>query len=166
MGFVRNAYLMWKSFRLPWRSDVLKGLDLDGNLYFERHVRGASRTRRHVVYKKYLTVSEYSDDIIPVQWQAWMRHTREQPPTAQELIQDIQRRERLAENVRRLAALEQEQKNEQAQAIEEGHRPQKHSPDRFQKNTPGEQYQPEEWAPSSSPPSATRASAAGQHRKH
>ncbi|KAJ1646267.1 hypothetical protein LPJ64_002237 [Coemansia asiatica] len=178
MGVLRNAYMLWKSLRLPWRSEVFRGWDLERNMYFERYVRSSSRTRRRVVYSKHLTVSEYRDDIIPVQWQAWMRHTREQPPTVQELIQDVQRRKRLAENVRKLVALEQEQEQEQEQkgkeqahAVQEGpHSPKRVSPERFQKVTPGEQYQPEEWTPSSLPSSsssssATQASAAGRYKK-
>ncbi|KAJ2786787.1 hypothetical protein GGI15_001242 [Coemansia interrupta] len=137
MGVLRNLYMGWKSLRLPWRRDRFQGLDLDGNMYFERFMPSSSRTRRHVVYRRNLTVSEYNDNIIPVQWQAWMRHTREQPPTTAELIQDIHRRERLAINVRKLAALES--KADPVHRIA--------SREQFQKAAPGESYQPEQWAP-------------------
>ncbi|KAJ2847356.1 hypothetical protein IWW36_003896 [Coemansia brasiliensis] len=103
MNLLRSVYLRWKALRLPWRKEIFAGSDLDGNLYFERFVRGASRTRRRVIYRKDLSISEYSDKIIPVQWQAWMRHTRQQPPTVSELLQDIRRQERIAANVLKLA---------------------------------------------------------------
>ncbi|KAJ2007171.1 hypothetical protein H4R26_000937 [Coemansia thaxteri] len=99
MGLIRQAYLQWKALRLPWRKDVLAGTDLDGNLYFERAARAAQRTRRHVLYRKNISVADYTDQLIPVQWQAWMRHTRSHPPTITELLSDVERRQRLAESV-------------------------------------------------------------------
>ncbi|KAJ2451267.1 hypothetical protein EV183_003721 [Coemansia sp. RSA 2336] len=133
MGLLRSVYLQWKALRLPWRKEIFAGSDLDGNMYFERFVRSASRTRRRVVYHKDLGVSEYSDKIIPVQWQAWMRHTRQQPPTVSELLQDIQRRERIAANVQKLAENSSCNPNRSLPA----HQPQP------QNSAPGQKFQPE-----------------------
>ncbi|KAJ2521046.1 hypothetical protein H4217_001646 [Coemansia sp. RSA 1939] len=136
----RRLYLGWKALRLPWRRDVLAGTDLAGNLYFERAVRGSRRNRRHVVYSRYIPVNEFTDSTIPVQWQAWMRHTRTSPPTVAELLAEIQRRECLAENVQRLAETEAAARL----AIERPDRS-KTTAGSFQKTTPGEGYMPEVW---------------------
>ncbi|KAJ1837863.1 hypothetical protein LPJ70_005686 [Coemansia sp. RSA 2708] len=152
MGLFRNVYLRWKALRLPWRSDVYVGSDLEGNLYFERIVRGACRSRRHVVYRKNLAVSDYSDKVIPVQWQAWMRHTRAQAPTVAELIQDIRRQERIAVNVRQLAANEARAAGSIAGSAQAAP-PNPAAPNpavpqpRHQKSAPGEGFQPARWEP-------------------
>ncbi|KAI9506151.1 hypothetical protein BX070DRAFT_178909, partial [Coemansia spiralis] len=146
---VRQLYMSWKMLRLPWRNDILAGSDLDGNLYFERFVRGAYRARRRVVYSKNLSVSDYKDDIIPVQWQAWMRHTRDEPPTTNELLMDIQRRRKLEETVQRLAEKEvaarlsrvEQEKSETVGSIQN----QNSKQPALQKAAPGENFQPEEW---------------------
>ena len=39
---------------------------------------------------------------ILVQWQAWLRHTRFEPPTVQELVKEQQRLTRLQQKVRQL----------------------------------------------------------------
>ncbi|KAJ2897194.1 hypothetical protein IWW38_001801 [Coemansia aciculifera] len=139
MGVIRQAYLTWKALRLPWRRDVLAGADLDGNLYFERSPQaGAQRTRRHVIYKRNIDVAEYNDQIIPIQWQAWMRHTRSQPPTIQELLRDVERRRRMAENVHQLTAKDKRRTG----AIAEPAAQKTYSP-------PGEAFAPDGWTPTS-----------------
>ncbi|KAI8322461.1 hypothetical protein GQ54DRAFT_259952 [Martensiomyces pterosporus] len=157
MGIFRQAYMQWKALRLPWRKDTLAGTDLAGNLYFERFVKGAYRSRRHVIYQKDFAISDFTDDIIPVQWQAWMRHTRNDPPTIRELLQDIERRERMAENVRLLAERETQ---DFAKAI--GGAPPSKQQQAFQKTAPGESFQPEDWAPSP----ATASTKAGRRARH
>ncbi|KAJ1948379.1 hypothetical protein FBU59_001626 [Linderina macrospora] len=140
MGLIRTAYMQWKSLRFPWRRDVFRGTDLDGNMYFERAFKvGSRRTRRHVMYKENFAVSEFRDDRIPVQWQAWMRHTRVEAPAVTELLADIERRRRMDANVRML------QEQEELKAI--GDSRQK----TFQTSAPGEDYQPEGWAQSDTP---------------
>ncbi|KAJ2610537.1 hypothetical protein H4S08_003570 [Coemansia sp. RSA 1365] len=145
MAVARSMYLWWKALRLPWRKDVLAGTDLDGNLYFERLVRGVNRPRRRVLYRKNITVDEYSDKIIPVQWQAWMRHTRVQAPTMAELVLDMRRQERVAENARRLAL-----KDARVAACTTKNTPvPSREQQQFQKSAPGEDFSPEGWHPSS-----------------
>ncbi|KAJ2709692.1 hypothetical protein H4R19_004124 [Coemansia spiralis] len=119
-------------------TNVLAGADFDGNLYFERLVPGAYRPRRHVIYREQLPLSEYSDRTIPVQWQAWMRHTRARPPTLAELAEDTRRQEALAANVERLAA------RTAAPGLQA-------APDKqLQQAVPGQSAQPESWAPGTS----------------
>ncbi|KAJ2788774.1 hypothetical protein H4R20_007306 [Coemansia guatemalensis] len=150
MTLIRTVFMWWKALRLPWRKDVLAGTDLDGNLYFERLARGAYRSRRHVLYRKNISVDEYSDKTIPVQWQAWMRHTRDQAPTVAELIQDMRRQERVAENVQRLALSDARiAKNTPAPGREQ---------QQFQKSAPGQGFSPEGWQPPSAGSSTKAAS--------
>ncbi|KAJ2018486.1 hypothetical protein GGI14_002258 [Coemansia sp. S680] len=171
MGAIRQAYMMWKALRLPWRRDVLAGVDLDGNLYFERSVRSAQRTRRHVVYKKNINVAdaqrtrrhvvykkninvaEYNDQLIPIQWQAWMRHTRSQPPTIQELLHDVERRRRLAENVHRLATKGMSRAVAGPEAVDTAQnsrsQPPPPPPTASKTSAPGESFEPEGWKPDS-----------------
>ncbi|KAJ1887556.1 hypothetical protein LPJ71_008722 [Coemansia sp. S17] len=151
---------MWKALRLPWRRDVLAGVDLDGNLYFERSVRSAQRTRRHVVYKKNINVAEYNDQIIPIQWQAWMRHTRSQPPTIQELLHDVERRRRMAENVHRLATKGMSRAVAGPEAVDtaQNSRSQPPPPPTASKpSAPGESFEPEGWKPDSANRANTRS---------
>ncbi|KAJ2115483.1 hypothetical protein IW146_002279 [Coemansia sp. RSA 922] len=160
MGAIRQAYMMWKALRLPWRRDVLAGVDLDGNLYFERSVRSAQRTRRHVVYKKNINVAEYNDQIIPIQWQAWMRHTRSQPPTIQELLHDVERRRRMAENVHRLATKGMSRAVAGPEAVDtaQNSRSQPPPPPPASKTSaPGESFEPEGWKPDSANRANTRS---------
>ncbi|KAJ1789806.1 hypothetical protein LPJ62_002246 [Coemansia sp. RSA 2167] len=142
MGMFRGTYLQWMKLRLPWRKDVYMGTDLDGNLYFERLV-DTYRSRRHVIYRKDLALSEYSDKVIPIQWQAWMRHTRHRIPTLDDLNQDIQRQEQIADNVQKLAAKEARLPISPEDTTKHAHTRQP----QFQKSTPGESFQPENWAP-------------------
>ncbi|KAJ1730727.1 hypothetical protein LPJ61_002868 [Coemansia biformis] len=154
MGLVWRLYMQWKALRLPWRRDVLAGADFDGNMYFERFVRGAHRPRRLVVYRERLPLSEYSDTTIPVQWQAWMRHTRAQPPALAELAEDARRRERVAANVEKLARAEASVAGPSESAPALG--PREQHQQLFQKAAPGERFQPENWGP---------AAASGADRK-
>ncbi|KAJ1893142.1 hypothetical protein LPJ66_005932 [Kickxella alabastrina] len=156
MGVVRNIYLSWKALRFPWRKDVFKGSDLEGNLYFERMSQSTVRPRRVVVYRENFAISDYKDDIIPVQWQAWMRHTRDQPPSIGELVQEIQRRKRLAENVR-ILDLARKQSQDMPELADQSEK--KEQPIAFQKSAPGESYQPEGWTPS---PPSNEAPASGR----
>ncbi|KAJ1798576.1 hypothetical protein LPJ59_002408 [Coemansia sp. RSA 2399] len=126
------------------------------------------------MYGKHITVSEFRDDIIPVQWQAWMRHTRETPPTADELLADIQRRKRLVQNVRLLAEKEVAERLAvehpgASEATVDNNREQP-GHQAFQKTAPGESYQPGAWNPESigadskEPAFNARRAAAGHHK--
>ncbi|KAJ2253819.1 hypothetical protein GGI13_002495 [Coemansia sp. RSA 455] len=159
MGAIRQAYMMWKALRLPWRRDVLAGVDLDGNLYFERSVPSAQRTRRHVMYKKNINVAEYNDQIIPIQWQAWMRHTRSQPPTIQELLHDVERRRRMAENVHRLATKGMSRAVAGPEAVDTAQNSRSQPPPTTASKTsaPGESFEPEGWKPDSANRANTRS---------
>ncbi|KAI8819371.1 uncharacterized protein EV422DRAFT_534489 [Fimicolochytrium jonesii] len=79
-----------KAINWPWRSHKLVGRDLLGNMYFEGPPMraGTDRTRRIIEYFDGRTeYYKYEPELIPAQWQAWLRHTRNAPPSIEELQQ-------------------------------------------------------------------------------
>ncbi|KAI9328518.1 hypothetical protein BDR26DRAFT_873814, partial [Obelidium mucronatum] len=69
---------LWRSLPLPWRQNKLVGSDpTKAFLFFEGppvHAGSVARSRRSV------------RDDIPVQWMAWLRHTRADPPSNEEIL--------------------------------------------------------------------------------
>jgi NADH dehydrogenase [ubiquinone] 1 alpha subcomplex assembly factor 2 len=86
----------------------LVGTDLDGNKYFEVLSGRGRRARREVVSK--LKHEEYEDGTIPVEWEAWIRGKRNDPPTHDELVSKIRQREVLKERVKHVEAEEIERR--------------------------------------------------------
>ncbi|KAJ1657915.1 hypothetical protein IWQ61_002755 [Dispira simplex] len=86
MSRMTSLIQLWRSLRLPWRSTVQVGKDHFGNVYFEKHEKGRIYPRRWV---KLTTDSDhysaYDTDKVPVQWQSWLRHTRFDAPTEEEI---------------------------------------------------------------------------------
>ncbi|CAG8568758.1 15776_t:CDS:2, partial [Acaulospora colombiana] len=79
--------------------------DLSGNEYYEavRVING--RKKRTVEMKEERPLCEYDSDEVPVQWQSWLRHTRFDPPTIEELISANKRKEMI---IQRAKALDKE----------------------------------------------------------
>ncbi|KAJ3075314.1 hypothetical protein HDU98_008562 [Podochytrium sp. JEL0797] len=79
----------WRSLPLPWRTNTLIGSDPQrAFLFFEAppiHQGSLSRARRTVEYMNGAQDS-YSSNDIPVQWVAWLTHTRTDPPTHEEIL--------------------------------------------------------------------------------
>ncbi|KAJ1564656.1 hypothetical protein HK405_014292, partial [Cladochytrium tenue] len=68
----------------PWREGRLAGQDLDGNLYWEAASRrpAGDLTRRWIEYADgRADPARFDADRLPVQWLAWLRHTRGDAPT-------------------------------------------------------------------------------------
>ncbi|KAM3511925.1 hypothetical protein MY11210_004396 [Beauveria gryllotalpidicola] len=110
IGPIGQAWLRWKSLRLPWRKRFLVGFDLQGNTYWEFRLttRGTGeaapnslgeveRWRRIVQYPRGTHLS--SVDVGPL-WHQWLRYTRRDPPSLDEQRGDVVRRAR----VKQLAA--------------------------------------------------------------
>ncbi|TGO53274.1 hypothetical protein BOTNAR_0299g00050 [Botryotinia narcissicola] len=106
---IRKAWYQWKALRLPWRKRFFvarhsspalheanqrtPGLDLQNNSFWEfRDAITAGRMRRIVQTPSSI---QYSDVKISPQWHQWLRHTREDPPSIEELVGDLARQERL-----------------------------------------------------------------------
>ncbi|GAA5969903.1 hypothetical protein JCM8115_006023 [Rhodotorula mucilaginosa] len=96
-----------------------QGTDLQGNNFFERpHPEFPDewrKNKRYVEYYETKPLSDYNYQTIPVQWSSWLRRTRREPPTLEELQKDHLRQLRLRENVHRL---EQEYKAEKLRLAE------------------------------------------------
>ncbi|GAA5874210.1 hypothetical protein JCM3774_006765 [Rhodotorula dairenensis] len=96
-----------------------QGTDLQGNNFFERphpEFPGEWRkNKRYVEYYETKPLSDYNYETIPVQWSSWLRRTRREPPSLEELQKDHLRQLRLQENVYRL---EQEYKAEKLRLAE------------------------------------------------
>jgi NADH:ubiquinone oxidoreductase subunit len=99
-----------RTINTPWSTKQFIGYDLKGNMYFEEPMikRGINFPRRSVVYQDGRNhISQYDPESIPVQWQAWMRHTRQDPPTFEELERDIARLFETEQNVKKLQEKEE-----------------------------------------------------------
>ncbi|KAK0565448.1 hypothetical protein OC861_003746 [Tilletia horrida] len=89
------------------RARYLAGYDLNGNAFYEFPSRSGStdprHTRRVIDWKEKLEPSEYDQSSIPAQWVAWLRHTRRQAPSLEELQADAQRIARVRVNAQLIA---------------------------------------------------------------
>ncbi|KAK6602026.1 hypothetical protein H4I95_07128 [Botrytis cinerea] len=82
---IRKAWYQWKALRLPWRKRFFVGLDLQNNSFWEfRDAINAGRMRRIVQTPSSI---QYSDVRISPQWHQWLRHTREDAPSIEELVE-------------------------------------------------------------------------------
>lgn len=81
---------------IPFRKKFFVGYDLHGNTYWEFTLDGNMlRLRRKLEpYQLMLFKSDYVQTI-PPQWLQWLRRTREEPPTVQELVDDQIRQQRM-----------------------------------------------------------------------
>ncbi|KAJ1928230.1 hypothetical protein IWQ60_002260 [Tieghemiomyces parasiticus] len=108
MSQLKNLLQAWRSVRLPWRRTSLAGKDHFGNSYFEKHEKEAM-----VGYRVYprrwveLTTdadhySQYDVNRVPVQWQSWLRHTRFDAPSDEEIARADARRELIKQRAKEL----------------------------------------------------------------
>ncbi|CZT07755.1 uncharacterized protein RAG0_13083 [Rhynchosporium agropyri] len=90
-----TLWFRWKALKLPWRKRVLKGLDLQGNTFWEfADALSADKHRmRRIV--QYPPSTHYSEIKISPQWHQWLRHTRHEPPSLVEQSQDLVRQRNL-----------------------------------------------------------------------
>ncbi|KAI3625760.1 hypothetical protein CBS9595_001121 [Malassezia furfur] len=124
----------WKTLSRVLRighARYMVGKDLAENTYYEFPAINGSKdprhTRRVIKWKESRHMSDYNPKDIPIQWDAWMRHTRRQPPTIQELVQDLERQRIVLHNARVIemreqaaqAQLEAVRQQEHAQALAE-----------------------------------------------
>lgn len=81
---------------IPFRKQFFVGYDLHGNTYWEFTIDGnMQRLRRKLEpYKQLLFKSDYLSSI-PPQWLQWLRRTRDEVPTLEELINDQVRQQKI-----------------------------------------------------------------------
>lgn len=87
----------WKARRdIPFRKKFFIGYDLHGNTYWEFTVDGnMQRLRRKTEpFKPQLFKADYFSTI-PPQWLQWLRRTRPNAPTLEELINDQVRQQKI-----------------------------------------------------------------------
>ncbi|KAI8872990.1 hypothetical protein GQ42DRAFT_50458 [Ramicandelaber brevisporus] len=78
----------------PFRSRDLIGTDKYGNHYYEglKVLEGQRQKRRTVENPLYDRIpGNYSEELVPVLWQMWLRHKREHAPTPYEIEAEEQR---------------------------------------------------------------------------
>ncbi|KAI8583916.1 hypothetical protein K450DRAFT_220579 [Umbelopsis ramanniana AG] len=142
--FQRFSYV-YKTSRFPWKKHVLIGHDLSGNEYWQapNPNQPNGRPKRWVKMLEKQRESDFTQDKLPVQWQAWLRHTRPTTPTIQEIIAADQRRLMIQERARQLDeewARRKLELEEQEALLIEGNRPP--APKREQQD-----FVPGSWSP-------------------
>lgn len=104
MDPLASKYTVWKRILhkfqarrdIPFRKRFFVGYDLHGNTYWEFSPDGnMQRLRRKMEpYQEYVFQADYFSTV-PPQWLQWLRRTRPQPPTLDELLADKFRQENL-----------------------------------------------------------------------
>ncbi|KAK8854548.1 hypothetical protein IAR55_003287 [Kwoniella newhampshirensis] len=107
------------------RPDGLVGHDLQGNRYFEIPNPAGGRMKRFVEYRKNRDLSEYTRQELrpPVQWRAWLSHTRPTPPSLTELQTDFNRQSSLRPMIAAIEAREREERIRQGYLLPDGSEP-------------------------------------------
>ncbi|KAK0203579.1 hypothetical protein DFS33DRAFT_1332569 [Desarmillaria ectypa] len=112
---------IWKLIRHP---TGFVGRDLEGNMFFEHRnqLPEARRTKRTVKYCNPGDMWLYigGPKRLPVQWSAWLSHTRPDPPTIQELQIDLARREKVLRNAALIEARDREEHQRMSAGLEPG----------------------------------------------
>ncbi|KAI8388383.1 uncharacterized protein BYT42DRAFT_491665 [Radiomyces spectabilis] len=157
----RSLSAFWQQFsanykrtRFPWKKHALIGSDLDGNEYWEMPNPLGGRPKRWVQMRQEDDYTIFRQDQLPVQWQAWLRHTRYEAPTTQDLIKEIQRQAIVQQRAKQLdmeweqrklqLAAEAEAENQPATKLEA-----KATSQHQQPTGQGETFVPGAWNPSS-----------------
>eukprot|EP00128_Syssomonas_multiformis_P000607 Colp12_sorted_trinity150504_noHs@35882 len=103
MNFIRSLV---QKFSVPSGYKEI-GTDLVGNRFFEKQMPGG-RPRRMVLTEEGLrSPTEFDHLTLATEWDRWLKNTRKDPPTAEEILQNIARQEQLAEAVRELKEKEE-----------------------------------------------------------
>ncbi|CAO3649236.1 unnamed protein product [Cunninghamella echinulata] len=96
----------------------------------------------------------YNQNLLPVQWQAWLRHTRFEAPTVQELLKEQYRRQIVQERAKKLDQEWQQRKIELQKQKDEMAKLEQNSQSQQDIDTPstepkgqGDTFQPGEWKP-------------------
>lgn len=114
----QKIWHQWKSLKnVPFRKKWFVGYDLDGNTYWEfsNYNNPRGRLRRIVEYRE--KKSNFTDYKLPPMWLQWLRHTRPQMPTLQQLLAEEQRQQ-----VMKILAQRADNKWKQESVVEEDKR--------------------------------------------
>ncbi|KAI7868321.1 hypothetical protein BDF14DRAFT_1724905 [Spinellus fusiger] len=151
-SFLQRFSEVYKVTRFPWKKHALVGKDLDGNEYWEMPNPLGGRVKRWVQMKEHDDMTLLDQSHLPVQWHAWLRHTRFNPPSLQELATEerrraiIQGRASKLEEAWAVRKLQLEQENTPKQVLQSQSPPSSTS----QPTGQGDTFMPGEWQPSAS----------------
>ncbi|KAJ3758816.1 hypothetical protein EV360DRAFT_82722 [Lentinula raphanica] len=117
--------LLRNLWRKIWNPTGFAGRDLEGNSYYERSnpLKNAGEAHPLDDVCPSLIFSGNPDDVwnyiggskrLPIQWSAWLAHTRLNPPSIQELQMDLMRQHRVQQNA---ALIEANFQQERAQLL-------------------------------------------------
>ncbi|KAF8814744.1 hypothetical protein BYT27DRAFT_6958982 [Phlegmacium glaucopus] len=110
---------LWNAIRNPIRC---VGRDLEGNRFYERpSPNELTRPIRSIQYRDPEDMWKYTGGgkRLPIQWSAWLAHTRPHPPTIQELQADIARQQRVRDNVALIEARDRAEDQERLRLRQE-----------------------------------------------
>lgn len=101
------------------------GQDLAGNSYLELPSLSGStdprHTRRSIQWAEKRELGDYDQRSIPVQWVMWLRHTRREAPSIEELVRDRERILLTQANAAKLALEDKQRREREQQARLEEH---------------------------------------------
>ncbi|KAI9249006.1 hypothetical protein BY458DRAFT_494203 [Sporodiniella umbellata] len=153
----------YKTTRFPWKKHALVGHDLSGNEYWDSPNPLGGRMKRWVQMKEieHNDYTVFNQNLLPVlkfsffvvQWQAWLRHTRQVPPTIVELVQEEKRKQIILQRSKALEAewenrkLQSQKQKEKELLLEEGSKAENTT---TEPSGHGETFSPGEWNPISS----------------
>ncbi|TYJ58026.1 hypothetical protein B9479_001118 [Cryptococcus floricola] len=123
-----SAFLKNLRHLLPFaKPKGLAGYDLQGNRYFELPNPMGGRLKRSVEYAINRDIAEYGRAELkpPVQWRAWLSHTRSDAPSRQELEKDLYRQNDLLPKIAAIEAREREERIRQGYLLPDGSEPEK-----------------------------------------
>ncbi|CCM03270.1 uncharacterized protein FIBRA_05398 [Fibroporia radiculosa] len=108
MSWLRRV---WQGIRRP---SYFVGKDIEGNKFYEYPSVSDDprRTKRVVEYTRGQDILQYvsGGKRLPVQWSAWLTHTRSHPPTLEELQSDLERQRRVLFNAAVIEARDREER--------------------------------------------------------
>ncbi|KAH8909861.1 hypothetical protein BR93DRAFT_924868 [Coniochaeta sp. PMI_546] len=90
-----KIWYKWKTLPLPWRRQVLAGVDLKGNTFWELRDKRAAELGRVRRMVKTPRNTHYGEVVVSPAWHQWLRHTRHEPPSVDEQTAELLRQERI-----------------------------------------------------------------------
>lgn len=99
MSLFRSALSQSSKFFQRLRGERSVGFDLHGNEYLVQQSKHDIKPRRSIKYKDGVLGDA---DSVPMAWHAWLKGHREQPPTMEELQQDVIDQAKLQRKIKEL----------------------------------------------------------------
>jgi NADH:ubiquinone oxidoreductase subunit len=100
LTWTRRAINALRRINYPGKEMRFVGRDAHDNMYFEAATTAATRSTRAGTRKRAVQLAtgpaplaEYDLGALPIQWQAWLRHTRAHPPTVEEEVEAERQRQ-------------------------------------------------------------------------